>query len=52
MADALEEEAEEGQNQRAPGCQKEEAGSGRRRWVPGGAASEGVAERSHQVVPR
>ena len=49
---ALEEEAEVGPSQKAPGCRREEAGSGRRHWILEEAESEGVAERRHQMVPR
>jgi hypothetical protein len=52
MAEALEEEVEEGQIQRTPGCQKEEEGGDRRRWVPEEAAPEGAAERKLQVAPQ
>ena len=52
MAEALEEEEEECQILRTPGCQKEEEGGDRRRWVPEGAAPEGAAERKLQVAPQ
>ena len=50
MTAALEEEAEVGPSQKAPGCRGEVAGSGRRRWILEEAESEGVAERERRVV--
>ena len=50
MTAALEEEAEVGPSQKAPGCRGEEAGSGRRRWILEEAESEGVVEKERRVV--